>query len=78
VSKPTGRCAAIPILIAGDFHLAAWLARIVHVVGGKDDKDGVNALEKTLGHAPSDRVKAYWQAWVERPSWKVVYGPAAH
>jgi len=61
-----------------DFHLGAWLARITFVVGGENKKDGVKVLEKELGEPVPQRVVDYWNAWVERASWKKVYAGGLH
>ena len=61
-----------------DFHLAAWLARIAFLAGGANDKDGYKALEKETKEPIPAKVAAYWQAWVERPSFKKVYQNGLH
>ena len=61
-----------------DFHLAAWLARIAFLTGGTNDKDGYKALEKETKEPIPAKVVAYWQAWVERPSFKKVYQNGLH
>ena len=61
-----------------DFHLGAWLARVVFLAGGKGDKEGYRALEReTKGPMPA-KVAAYWAAWVERPSFQKVYEKGLH
>ncbi|KAG2146560.1 uncharacterized protein EDB93DRAFT_1086050 [Suillus bovinus] len=62
-----------------DFHLAAWLARVVFVAGGEDaSKDGVRAIEKELGKPTPDEVVTYWTAWSGRKSWQEVYAKGLH
>ncbi|KAI0361707.1 hypothetical protein OH77DRAFT_1417974 [Trametes cingulata] len=61
-----------------DFHLGAWLARIVHLTGGKADKDGYKSLEKETKKPIPPKVAAYWAAWIERPSFKRVYVEGLH
>jgi len=61
-----------------DFHLGAWLARLVHVSGGKNDKEGIKALEKETKQPIPPKVVAYWVAWSERPSWNKVYADGLH
>lgn len=56
-----------------DFHLGAWLARVVFVLGGSGDKDGITVLEEKLGGPVPPKVVKYWAAWIERPSWQKVY-----
>ncbi|KAL1952024.1 hypothetical protein VTO73DRAFT_1173 [Trametes versicolor] len=61
-----------------DFHLGAWLARLVFLTQGTADKDGYKSLEKeTKGPVPP-KVAAYWAAWVERASFKKVYANGLH
>jgi hypothetical protein len=57
-----------------DFHLGAWLARIVGVVGGKDIDD----LKEELGQDVPEKVVKYWQTWSARDSWKTVYAEGLH
>lgn len=59
-----------------DFHLAAWLARIVAASGGS--KVGLDALARELGESVPGKIQAYWAAWAERDSWKKLYGEALH
>jgi len=61
-----------------DFHLGAWLARLVHVKGGKIGKDGHAALESETKQPIPPKVAAYWAAWNERPSWQKVYSDGLH
>jgi hypothetical protein len=56
-----------------DLHIVAWLARVVMLAGGKSDATGIESLEKRLGgKAIGDKVKAFWTAWLDRPSFKRV------
>ncbi|EPT04259.1 hypothetical protein FOMPIDRAFT_1021944 [Fomitopsis schrenkii] len=61
-----------------DFHLGAWLARLVHVAGGKNEKEGYKALEKETKQPIPPKIVAYWAAWTERPSWNKVYKDGLH
>lgn len=62
-----------------DFHLAAWLARIVFVAGGADSSgDGVRAIEKELGKPTPEKVALYWTIWSKRKSWQEVYANGLH
>ena len=43
------------------------------LAGGKSDATGIESLEKRLGgKAIGDKVKAFWTAWLDRPSFKRV------
>jgi len=57
-----------------DFHVAAWLARIVATQQGTD----TTALEKELGQPVPEKIIAYFQAWSARPSWGEVYAAGLH
>ncbi len=61
-----------------DFHLGAWLARLVFLTQGTADKDGYKSLEKERKGPVSPKVAAYWAAWVERYSFKKVYVNGLH
>jgi len=61
-----------------DFHIGAWLARISATAGAKASEDGLKALESALGKPIPAKVAAYWNAWIERPSWTVVYADGLH
>ncbi|KAG1757387.1 hypothetical protein EDB19DRAFT_1657205 [Suillus lakei] len=62
-----------------DFHLAAWLVRIVFVAGGGDSsKDGVHDIEKELGKPTPAKIVSYWTAWSGRKSWQEVYASGLH
>ncbi|KZW02009.1 hypothetical protein EXIGLDRAFT_760237 [Exidia glandulosa HHB12029] len=52
-----------------DMYLAVWLTRITKLSGGDGTPEGV---DKIPGVGP--KVKAYWAAIIERPSWKAVFG----
>ncbi|KZO96254.1 hypothetical protein CALVIDRAFT_598557 [Calocera viscosa TUFC12733] len=64
-----------------DFHVAAWLARIVdccvdtHSTNCNDD---MQALAKELGDEVPEEVERYWTAWGHRESWKTVYRDGLH
>jgi len=57
-----------------DFHVGAWLARIVSTVGGTD----VDALRSELDQGVPPKVASYWAAWSARDSWKSVYASGLH
>jgi len=57
-----------------DFHVGAWLARIVATQGATD----VTALEKELGQPVPEKVVKYFQLWSERSSWTEVYSAGLH
>ena len=57
-----------------DFHLGAWLTRIVATTGGKD----ISALEAELKHPVPPKIASYWKAWTSRDSWKSVYAEGLH
>ncbi|EIN13551.1 hypothetical protein PUNSTDRAFT_109749 [Punctularia strigosozonata HHB-11173 SS5] len=62
-----------------DFHVGAWLARVVATLGGRNDKDGVQVLEKELdGKKLPPQVVNYWASWIQRPSWQKVYSEGLH
>ncbi|KAH9857842.1 hypothetical protein C2E23DRAFT_864881 [Lenzites betulinus] len=61
-----------------DFHVGAWLTRVVHLTGGTADKDGYKSLQKETKAPVSPKVAAYWAAWVTRPSFKKVYADGLH
>lgn len=61
-----------------DFHVAAWLARIVATLSGAADKDGVQVLEKEVDGPVPAKIVSYWAAWTERQSWKVTYSGGLH
>lgn len=53
------------VLAALAVHTAAWLARTVTAAGGS-----VDALAKAIGGPVHDAVKAYYETWTARPSFK--------
>jgi len=57
-----------------DFHVGAWIARIVATKGGSD----ISAVEKELGQPVPAKVKSYWDNWSKRDSWKTVYAGGLH
>jgi len=59
-----------------DFHVGAWLARIAQVLGASSEK-GQSSAFGTFGTVPP-RVAEYWDAWVVRNSWNVVYKEGLH
>lgn len=63
-----------------DLHLATWLARAVHVAGGKAEKEGIDALEAKIGGGwkVGDKLGEFWDATLERPSFKKVYADGLH
>ena len=57
-----------------DFHLGAWLSRIVTITGGND----VRSLSTELGQDVPKKIEDYWKAWSQRASWKDVYINGLH
>jgi len=60
-----------------DFHLAAWLSRIVLVAGGDQAKpEGIEVLEKIHPKLTNvhGKIVSYWELSVSRPSWQKVFG----
>uniref|UniRef100_A0A0W0FWC0 Uncharacterized protein n=1 Tax=Moniliophthora roreri TaxID=221103 RepID=A0A0W0FWC0_MONRR len=60
-----------------DFHLGAWIARIVLTLGVQTSEEAAQAVEKSYGKPLPEKV-AYWRAWVSKPSWKKVYAEGLH
>ncbi|TDL28688.1 hypothetical protein BD410DRAFT_834737 [Rickenella mellea] len=56
-----------------DFHVGAWLARIVSLFG-----TDINDLTNNLGGPVPKKVDTYWKAWSSRDSWKEVYADGLH
>ncbi|KAJ1018045.1 hypothetical protein NDA16_004914 [Ustilago loliicola] len=64
-----------------DLHLVPWLARVAAVAGGKTGEDALAALDGVLaeyGGKVGEKVRALWGAFLERPSFKDVYGEGLH
>ncbi|KAL7409646.1 hypothetical protein BDY24DRAFT_402531 [Mrakia frigida] len=73
-----------------DLHLIAWLARVVFLSQGGPTSAGLDALERQIaGHGaggPTDqaslkvgpKVKAFWNSWIGRDSFKSVYVNGLH
>ncbi|KAG2350565.1 hypothetical protein BDR05DRAFT_899672, partial [Suillus weaverae] len=61
-----------------DFHLGAWLARIIFVADGGNPSNGVRAIEKELCKPTPEKVVSYWTAWSGRKSWQEVYANGLH
>ncbi|OCB86108.1 hypothetical protein A7U60_g6695 [Sanghuangporus baumii] len=57
-----------------DFHLGAWLTRIIATTGAKD----VSELAAELKQPVPTKVASYWKAWSDRDSWKTVYAEGLH
>ncbi|KAI5122581.1 hypothetical protein M0805_004798 [Coniferiporia weirii] len=57
-----------------DFHVGAWLARIVATIGGSD----TSALPNEIKQDVPLKVKTYWKTWSDRDSWKLVYAGGLH
>ncbi|KAL7425112.1 hypothetical protein Q5752_000800 [Cryptotrichosporon argae] len=61
-------------LCLADLHLIALLTRIVTIAGGQGDAQGINTIEPHLGGAQiGAKLRAFWEAWIERNSFKKVY-----
>uniref|UniRef100_A0A0W0GBG9 GST N-terminal domain-containing protein n=1 Tax=Moniliophthora roreri TaxID=221103 RepID=A0A0W0GBG9_MONRR len=56
-----------------DFHLGAWIARIVATLGAQTSEEATQAVERSYGKSLPEKVAVYWRVWVSRPSWKKVY-----
>lgn len=69
-----------------DLHLAAWLTRVVSLVGGTKDDTGETIVVKLEGYIgggfqiprgfvseQQTKIGAFWDAVRERPGWKKVY-----
>ncbi|KAI0793432.1 hypothetical protein C8Q75DRAFT_731156 [Abortiporus biennis] len=61
-----------------DFHLGAWLARVAHILGGKNAQGEYKVFEKETKVPVPTKVAAYFDAWVTRPSWQQVYAEGLH
>ncbi|KAJ7666404.1 hypothetical protein B0H17DRAFT_950902 [Mycena rosella] len=61
-----------------DFHVGAWLTRILLTCGAKSADDALAALAAAHGAPAPASVAAYWGAWTARPSWTKVYGSGLH
>jgi len=61
-----------------DFHVIAWLARLVKISGGDRSASAISKLEGEMGITVGPKVKAFWAAWVERPSFKKIYPGSLH
>jgi len=58
-----------------DLHIISWLCRIVAIAGGKADANGVEAIEAYAdGKKAGPNIHTFWSKWVERESFKKVYG----
>ena len=57
-----------------DFHLGAWLARIVATTGDIN----VEGLKNELGKSVPQKIVAYWDTWSVRESWKTTYAGGIH
>ncbi len=56
-----------------DLHIVSWLCRIVAIAGGKSDRHGVDAIESYCdGKRAGNKIHAFWEAWIERDSFKKV------
>jgi len=68
-------------LSLADLHLAPFITRLVTLSGGDGSKSGIDSIAK---HASSSaagghltigpKVREYWEAIIERESWKKIYG----
>lgn len=65
-----------------DLHLIPWLARVAAVasgiVGGGEAMESLDKVLQGFGGKVGDKVKAFWTAFGERPSFKEVYGQGLH
>lgn len=61
-----------------DFHVGAWLARIAMTSGAHKSEEGIQKLQEAMGKPVPGSVKAYWERWSARSSWKEVYLATLH
>lgn len=63
-----------------DLHMMAWLARVVSAAGGKMDKEGIDVLEVKIGNKwkVGEKISTYWEAALDRPSFRKVYESGLH
>ncbi|KZS96016.1 hypothetical protein SISNIDRAFT_483421 [Sistotremastrum niveocremeum HHB9708] len=68
-------------LSLADLHLAAYITRLVTLSGGDGSKSGIDSIAKHAsssaagGHVTiGPKVRGYWEAIIERESWKKIYG----
>ena len=65
-----------------DLHVIPWLARIAAIASGLvKDQDPLTSLDGVLGAyggKVGDKMRAFWTAFAERPSFKAVYGEGLH
>ncbi|KAG9032166.1 hypothetical protein FS837_002792 [Tulasnella sp. UAMH 9824] len=65
-------------LCLADLHLFVWLAHAVHLSQGDLSPAGIDKLGERAGAAISPRVRAFWEAMLQRESVKKVYPDGAH
>jgi len=67
-------------LSLADLHLMAWLANIVFLAGGQKEKEGIDALETKIGGGwkVGEKLGAFWDASLLRPSFNKVYAAGLH
>ncbi|KZT57069.1 hypothetical protein CALCODRAFT_517677 [Calocera cornea HHB12733] len=64
-----------------DFHVAAWLTRIVACcmdTQSTNVNDEMQALARELCDEVPEEVDRYWAAWTQRQSWRMVYRDGLH
>jgi len=64
-----------------DFHVAAWLARIVDCCIDSQTascNEEMQALARELRDEVPEEVERYWNNWTRRESWKTVYQGGLH
>lgn len=61
----------------GDLHVVSWLTRLISVAGGEAQINGLDALDREIGGSKiGPKLRAFWEAWVERESFKKVLVPS--
>jgi len=66
-----------------DLHLISWIAHVVHVAGGEGNMAGLASVEKEVtggkgGWEIGTKVRAFWEAAIERKSFQKVYANGLH
>ncbi|KAG8834162.1 NADH-cytochrome b5 reductase [Serendipita sp. 399] len=59
-----------------DFHVGGYLGRIAGVLGGENKTNGAKVFE-AFGTVPAS-LSQYWDTWIGRKSWNVVYKEGLH